>query len=123
MLEFKWNFPVQEGESVMLLGLNDTGAGLSLMSLDVWKCISTQERYLIWNLPMQLIAANGLGIRTFGIVENVELVLAGYNLWANFILMDAVDNQDFILGRTFLKKHDFLVDLRKFKLTIRDPHK
>ena len=115
-------FPIQGEESVMLRGLIDTGAGLSLMSLQAWRCISTPERYPIRNLPIQLVAANGLGIRTYGIVENVELILAGYNLRANFILMDAVDNQDFILGRTFLKKYDVLVDLRKWKLTIRDPY-
>ena len=56
-----------------------------------------------------------LGIRTYGIVENVELSVAGYNLRANFILIDAVDDQEFILGRTFLKKYDILVDLRKWR--------
>ena len=54
---------------------------------------------------------------TDGIVEDVELILADYRLKANFILIDAVDDQDFILGRTFMKKYDILVDLRKWKLT------
>ena len=106
----------------MLRGLIDTGAGLSLMTLEAWKRISTQERYPIRNLPIHLMATNGLSIRTYGIVENVELMLAGFTLKANFILIDAVDDQDFILGRTFLKKYDILVDLRRWKLTIRDPY-
>ena len=115
-------FPSSEGKEILLRGLIDTGAGLSLMTLEAWKRISTQERYPIRNLPIHLMATNGLSIRTYGIVENVELMLAGFTLKANFILIDAVDDQDFILGRTFLKKYDILVDLRNWKLTIRDPY-
>ena len=115
-------FPRGQESPVKLRGLLDTGAGLSLMSLNAWKRISTQNRYPIKNLPIQLVAANGLEVRTYGIVEEVELILAGYKLKANFILIDAVDDQDFILGRTFMKKYDILVDLRKWKLTIRDPY-
>ena len=115
-------FPQGTEPSVKLRGLLDTGAGLSLMALDAWKRISTQDRYPIRNLPIQLVAANGLSVRTYGIVEDVELILAGYRLKANFILIDTVDDQDFILGRTFMKKYDILVDLRKWKLTIRDPY-
>ena len=36
-----------ERKEIMLRGLIDTGAGLSLMSLEAWKCISTQESYPI----------------------------------------------------------------------------
>ena len=86
-------FPRGQESPVKLRGLLDTGAGLSLMSLSAWKRISTQNRYPIKNLPIQLVAANGLEVRTYGIVEDVELILAGYRLKANFILIDAVDDQ------------------------------
>ena len=91
-------FPQGTESSVKLRGLLDTRAGLSLMALDAWKTISTQDRYLIRNLPIQLVAANGLSVRTYGIVEAVELIIAGYMLKANFILIDTVDDQDFISG-------------------------
>ena len=39
----------------------------------------------------------------------------GFTLKANFILIDAVDEQEFILGRTFLKKCDILEDLREME--------
>ena len=115
-------FPTGSQSHVKLRGLLDTGAGLSLLSVEAWKRISAHDRYPIRNLPIQLVAANGLAIRTYGIVEDVELILAGFNLKANFILIDAVDDQDFILGRTFMRKYDILIDLRKLKLTIRDPY-
>ena len=73
-------FPQGTEPSVKLRGLLDTGAGLSLMALDAWKRISTQDRYPIRNLPIQLVAANGLSVRTYGIVEDVELILAGYRV-------------------------------------------
>ena len=82
------DFPTGPQSHVKLRGLLDTGAGLSLMSVEAWKRISAQDRYPIRNLPIQLVAANGLAIRTYGIVEDVELILAGYNLKANFILID-----------------------------------
>ena len=115
-------FPRGQESPVKLRGLLETGAGLSLMSLSAWRRISTQNRYPIKNLPIQLVAANGLEVRTYGIVEDVELILVGYKLKANFILIDAVDDQDFILGRTFMKRYDILVDLRMRKLMIRDPY-
>ena len=45
-------FPQGTEPSVKLRGLLDTGAGLSLMALDAWKKISTQDRYPSRNLPI-----------------------------------------------------------------------
>ena len=116
-------FPSSEAKAILLRGLIDTGAGLSLMTLEAWKRISTQERYPIRNLPIHLMAANGLSILTYGMVENDELLLAGFAPKANFILIDAVDGQDFILGRTFLKKYDTpWWTCERWKLTIQDPY-
>ena len=92
------------------------------MALEVWKQISAQVRYLIRNLPIQLLESNVLAVRTNGNVEDVELILVGYNLQANFILTEAVDDQDFILRRTFMKKYDILNNLLNWKLTILDPY-
>ena len=50
-------------------------------------------------------------------------MLPGYTLKANFILIDAVDDQDFILGRTFLIEVRYLGgSCERLKLTIREPY-
>ena len=105
-----------------LKGLIDTGAGPSLMSISAWKRIAENDRYPIKNAAIHLIAANGQELKTYGIVEDVRFLLAGYELRANFILMEDSPGDDFILGRTFLRRYDVLIDLRQGALKIRDPH-
>ena len=48
--------------------------------------------------------------------------LAGYMLQTSFILIEDVLGDDFILGRSFLRRFDVLIDIRGKRLTIRDPH-
>ena len=48
--------------------------------------------------------------------------LAGYKLQTSFILIEDVLGDDFILGRSFLRRFDVLIDIRGKRLTIRDPH-
>ena len=56
--------------------------------------------------PFSLIAADGLGIRTYGIVENVRTDTSRVQIAESQLtyLMDAVDNQDFILRQNFLEE-------------------
>ena len=61
-----------------LRGLVDTGAGPSLMSVSAWKRIAGHDLYPIHNADIHLIAANGQELKTYGIVKDVEFLLAGY---------------------------------------------
>ena len=118
------DFPLNSDvvSAVTMKGLVDTGAGPSLMSLTAWKKIARFDTYPIKNADIHLIAANGQELKTYGIVEDVKFLLAGYELRANFILMEDSPGDDFILGRTFLRKYDVLIDLRQRSLTVRDPN-
>ena len=120
MLEVQ--FPTGQNTEVALRGLVDTGAGGSLMTIGAWKRLASSKLYPITHYDIRLTAANGQEVRTFGLVENVTFKLAGYLLQTSFILIEDVLGDDFILGRSFLRRFDVLIDIRGRRLTIRDPH-
>ena len=71
---------------------------------------------------IQLYAANGKTINTIGIAENVKFQLGGHTLKTNFIATaDHLGAEDFLLGRSFLRTYNVLVDLTAMMVTIRDP--
>ena len=115
-------FPTGSDTEITLRGLVDTGAGGSLMTISAWKRLASNKLYPINHYDIRLTAANGQEVRTFGLVENVTFKLAGYTLQASFILIEDVLGDDFILGRSFLRRFDVLIDVRGKRLTIRDPH-
>ena len=46
----------------------------------------------------------------------------GYTLKTNFVVIaDHIGSEDFLLGRSFLRTYNVLVDLTAMKVTIRDP--
>ena len=102
MLEVQ--FPTGQNTEVSLRGLVDTGAGGSLMTISAWKRLASNKLYPINHYDIRLTAANGQEVRTFGLVENVTFKLAGYTLQASFILIEDVLGDDFILGRSFLRR-------------------
>ena len=73
---------------------------------------------------IDLYAANGKTIKTFGIVERVRFQLGGYELQTNFVVVDdAMGVEDFLLGRNFLRTYQVPVDLTAMRIVVRAPAK
>ena len=54
---------------------------------------------------VDLYAAIGKTIKTFGMAERVHFQLGGYELETNFVVDDAVGVEDSLLGRNFLRAY------------------
>ena len=71
---------------------------------------------------VDVYAANGKTIKTFGLAEHVKFQLGGYELETNFVVVDdAMGVEDFLLGRIFLKTYQVLVDLTAMRVTVPAP--
>ena len=69
---------------------------------------------------IDLHAANGKTIKTFGLAEHVQFQLGGYELETNFVVVDdAMGVEDFLLGLNFLRAYQELVDLTWKKIVVR----
>ena len=69
---------------------------------------------------IDLYAANGKTIKTFGLAEKVKFQLGGYELETHFVVVDdAIGVEDCLFGRNFLRAYQVLVDLRAMKIIIR----
>ena len=103
-------------------GMIDTGSGVSILTLSAYKKIASQHELNLSPYDVELFAANGKSITTFGIAEDVNFQLDGYTLKTNFVVIaDHIGSEDFLLGRTFLRTYNVLLDLPAMKVTIRDP--
>ena len=107
---------------VPLRRLVDTGSGGSISSFQAYTAIALNSTYSIKPYDVQLYAANGSTLQTYGIVENVQFQLAGYDLSTNFVIVDDKMGIDgFLLGRNFLRQYNVLVDLSAMKIVVRNP--
>ena len=78
--------------------------------------------YILAPYGVDLFAANGKTIRTFGQAEHVKFQLGGYELETNFVVVDdAKGVEDFLLGRNILRTHEVLVDLTAIRVVVRAP--
>ena len=57
---------------VPLKGPIDTGSDVSILSFDAYKAIAINSTYSIKPYDVQLYAANGSPLQTYGIVEDVQ---------------------------------------------------
>ena len=106
---------------IPLLGMIDTGSGVSILSLSAYKKIASQHELSLSPYDIELFAANGKSITTVGIVEEVSFQLGGHTLKTNFVVIaDHIGSEDILLGRNFLRTYNVLVDLAAMKVTIRD---
>ena len=64
------------------------------------------------------MAVNGKPITTYGMANSVQFNVAGMDLETSFIIVQDLHDEDFILGRTFIKSHDILLDLNQRKMKI-----
>ncbi len=72
-----------------------------------------------WTVPIRM--ANDEPIRVLGISEEMQVAIADLTLPISFIVVESLGEDDFLLGRTFIRDFDVLIDLSKGSILVRDP--
>ncbi len=106
------------GQSVELHGMLDTGAGVSVISAEAWQRLGAVP-LKPWVVPIRM--ANDQPIRVLGITDELQMNLNGLQLPVSFIVVEHLGEDDFLLGRTFIRDFDVLIDLRQNSILVRDP--
>ena len=110
----------RQGQSVKLHGMLDTGAGVSVISAEVWQKLGAVP-LKPWVVPIRI--ANDRPIRVLGVTEKLQMNLNGLQLPVPFIVVEHLGEDDFLLGRTFIRDFDVLIDLRQNSILVRDPNR
>ena len=114
------SFVVPQAAPIPLRGLVDTGSGVSILTFSAFNRIGAQTGTVLKPYQIDLYAANGKTIETFGLAEQIRFQLGGYQLETNFVVVDdAMGVEDFLLGRNFLRTYQVLVDLTSMKILVR----
>ena len=58
-----------------------------------------------------------------GMASLVTLRMAGYDLVEDFVVVDFLGSDEFILGRSFIRAYGVLIDLNEKVLTVRNPER
>ena len=118
------SFAVPDANPIPLRGMIDTGSGVSIMDFSAFNRVALQTGAALQPYRIDLYAANGKTIKTFGIAERVRFQLGGYELETNFVVVDDAHGlEDFLLGRNFPRAYNVLVDLTAMKIVVRAPAK
>ena len=118
------SFVVPHAAPIPLRGLVDTGSGVSILTFSAFNRVAARTGAVLKPYQIDLYAANGPTIKTFGLAERVRFQLGGYELETNFVVVDdAMGVEDFLLGRNFLRSYQVLVDLTSMKIVVRAPVK
>ena len=109
---------------ILLRGLVHTGSGVSILTFSAFNRIAAQTGTVLKPYQMDLYAANGKTIKTFGLAEQIRFLLGGYQIETNSVVVDdAMGVEDFLLCRNFLRTYQVLVDLTSMKILVRAPVK
>ncbi len=108
------------GQAVQLNGMLDTGAGVSVISAEAWQKLGAQP-LKSWDVPIRM--ANDQPIRVLGVTDELKMNLNGLQLPISFIVVEHLGEDDFLLGRTFIRDFDVLIDLSQNSILIRDPNR
>ena len=115
-------FAVPHAAPIPLRGLVDTGSGVSILTFSAFNRVAARTGTVLKPYQIDLNAANGKTIKTFGLAEQVRFQLGRYELETNFVVVDdALGVKDFLLGRNFLRSYQVLVDLTAMKIVVRHP--
>ena len=118
------SFVVPHAAPIPLRGLVDTGSGVSILTFSAFNRVAARTGAVLKPYQIDLYAANGKTIKTFGLAEQIRFQLGGYELETNFVVVDdAMGVEDFLLGRNFLRSYQVLVDLTSMKIVVRAPVK
>ena len=100
------SFVVPHAAPIPLRGLVDTGSGVSILTFSAFNRVAARTGAVLKPYQIDLYAANGKTIKTFGLAEQVRFQLGGYELETNFVVVDdAMGVEDFLLGRNFLRSY------------------
>ena len=118
------SFVVPQAAPIPLGGLVDTGSGVSILTFSAFNRVAARTGTVLKPYQIDLYAANGKTIKTFGLAEQNRFQLGGYEFEINFVVVDdAMGVEDFLLGRNFLRSYQVLVDLTSMKIVVRAPVK
>ena len=118
------SFVVPHAAPIPLRGLVDSGSGVSILTFSAFNRVAAQTGTVLKPYQVDLYAANGKTIKTYGLAERIHFQLGGYELETNFVVVDdAMGVEDFLLGRNFLRSYQVLVDLTSMKIVVRAPVK
>ena len=118
------SFVVPHAAPIPLRGLVDTGSGVSILTFSAFNRVAAQTGTVLKPHQVDLYAANGKTIKTYGLAECSHFQLGGYELETNFVVVDdAMGVDDFLLGRNFLRSYQVLLDLTSMKIVVRAPVK
>ena len=118
------SFVVPHAAPIPLRGLVDTGSGVSILTFSAFNRVAARTGAVLKPYQIDLYAANGKTMKTFGLAEQVRFQLGGYELETNFVVVDdAMGVEDCLLGRNFLRSYQVLVDLTSMKIVVRAPVK
>ena len=104
----------KDGRLEPLRGKLDTGAGISVMSGGLWRRIGCPTP-TPWSTVIKM--ANDAPINVFGTTGSLSV--RSLDLRFDLVVVEALGGDDFLLGRTFIREFDVLIDLRENKITIR----
>ena len=113
---------VKENKEMYLRGMLDTGATLSVMSYGAWRRLG-YERTELNATEIKIMTANDQPMKILGMTPLVTLRMAGYDLLENFVVVDFLGSDEFILGRSFIRAYGVLIDLNEKVLTVRNPER
>ena len=109
---------VPGGRAVKLHGMLDTGTGVSVMSAEAWRKLGAPI-LKPWEVPIRM--PNDQPIEVPGITEEMYLNIAGLYSPVASIVVESLSEHDFLLGRTFIRDFDVLIDLSKKSTLVREP--
>ena len=100
------SFVVPHAAPIPLRGLVDTGSGVSILTFSAFNRVAARTGTVLKPYQIDLYAANGKTIKTFGLADQIRFQLGGYELETNFVVVDdAMGVEDFLLGRNFLRSY------------------
>ena len=118
------SFVVPHAAPIPLRGLVDTGSGVSILTFSAFNRVAAQTGTVLKPYQVDLYAANGKTIKTYGLAEPIHFQLGGYELETNFVVVDdAMGVEVILLVRNFLRSYQVLVDLTSMKIVVRAPVK
>ena len=109
------------GKKTQLRGLLDTGAVLSVITIETWERMGFDKDDLI-DSTIRLSAAIKGALRVLGRTPIIALNLGERNLWMSFLVVENLDESDqFNLGRDFIRNFDVTIDLNNAMFRIWNP--
>ena len=112
-----------QGRQILVKGLLDTGAVVTVMPVKTWTDMGFERSDLI-PTNIRLAAANQGAIYVTGRTPIVSLQLGGRHLWVSFLVVENLDESDhFILGRDFVRNFDVTINLNDGLIRIKDPER